>query len=436
MNKNYLGIAVVLFLVGIVVAAQAQVQAQEGETMTQPTIDAAVATLIAQTQQPVITQTIQAALEQALTATAQAQSPPPTATPQPFDIENLSLGSTVEIDLLAGPGGTGAYLAPDGEHFAYLNDDAICIYEGDQEQTCVDISSVRSPDSESIRWSPDSRYLTLTENFFITFVDPDIWLIDANQGTLKNLTDDGVNRGSLLSDELGDIDLIPSWTDDGDLIFFRYPFIDRSPQPPEIHRIAVDGSGETLLGIVQTNDNPFAIYTIDVWRDKLIYVYAAQDETPDNGIWMSDLNGENAQQINHASREAPISAVEMSPDGQFVLYRTETTAFASEYSPENSWVRAVEVETGTEILLDSDAFVAGAGWSPQGSGLIYLTYDALEQSGNVYLSAAPGEAGKLLLEGRFNIGTPRLRQFLTWGMNNVVLLSKSPMEGIVLMGLE
>ncbi len=431
--KRYLGIILSVLLIGVMFAAQAQ----EGEQVTQPTIDAAVATLIAQTQQPfAVTQTIQAALEQALTATAQPPIPEPTATPESFDVENLTLGGTTELDLMAGPAATGAYLAPDGERFVHLNRDSLCVYEGDQEQTCVDLSPIRSLDSESLRWSPDSRYIVLTENFYIMFIDPDIWLIDTSDGTLTDLTDDGPNEIEISGNNWSNIDLMPSWTDDGQLIFARYSRVSGTIMPPEIRQIAVDGSGETLLGMIDTNDDPFAIYTMDVWRDKLVYLYFAQDDTPNNGIWISDLNGENKRQIIHAERETPISAVEMSPDGRYILYKLEAANVTSEYTPETSWMQVVDVETGKNILIDSEQFVAGAGWSPEGSALVYNTYDPLDRTGAVFVTDMPGKDGTRLLDGRYNIGTPRIRQFLTWGTNNVILLSKSPEQGVVLMQLE
>jgi hypothetical protein len=431
MFKRYWGIVIVVLLVGVIFGAKAQ----EGEQITQPTVDAAVATLIAQTQQPLaVTQTIQAALERALTATAQI--PPPTTTPQPLDVANLSLSGTTELDLMTGPGRTAAYLAPDGLHVAHLDYDSLCIYEGEQQQRCVDISAMRSVDTESIRWSPDSRYLTLTEDFYVTFVDPDIWLIDASDGTLRDLTDDSENEGEFSDDTWLNIDLLPNWTDDGQIIYARFNRISRSEPPPEIHQIAVDGSGDAILGTIDTNDDPFAIFALNVWRDKLVYIYFAQGETPNNGVWVSDLDGANARQINQSNTRTPMSAVEMSPDGKYALYRVETTALRGEYTPETSWMRVVEIETGKEILIDPDHFVAGAGWSPQGSALIYATYDPVEQSGGVFLTDMPGKAGQPLLEGRFNIPTGRLRQFFTWGANNTILLSRSPARGIVLMQLE
>lgn len=116
MFKRYLSAGAMLVLLAAVLIFTAF--AQEGEPVPQATIDAAVATLIAQTEQPfTVTQTIQAALAQALTATAQT---PTTQNLQPFDVSGLILGQATGLDLLAGPGRTAAYLAPDGEHFAYL----------------------------------------------------------------------------------------------------------------------------------------------------------------------------------------------------------------------------------------------------------------------------------------------------------------------------
>ena len=48
-----------------------------------------------------------------------------------------------------------------------------------------------APNWESIRWSPDSRYLAFTENFFRRFTEPDIWVLDTTTWNVTDITDDG-----------------------------------------------------------------------------------------------------------------------------------------------------------------------------------------------------------------------------------------------------
>ncbi len=105
MSKNRFWIALCSLLIGVVLIAQAQ----DTPPLTQPTLDAQVATLLAQTQTAVVphqteiaaTHAVQAALAQALTATAQALLPTATPTSEAFQAAALSLAGTTEIDLKA-----------------------------------------------------------------------------------------------------------------------------------------------------------------------------------------------------------------------------------------------------------------------------------------------------------------------------------------------
>ena len=440
-------------LIGIVLV----VQAQDNPPLSQPTIDAAVSTLIAQTQQPqmMATQTIQAALFQALTATAVAQTAQPTPMAQPtqtapstaatienFDASHLTVAGTTDIDLLAGPTGTSAYLAPDGSRFAYFKQKKICLYAGDQQQNCIDLSDKLSNiDSETIRWSPDSRYIAFTEEFFRSFRDPDIWVLDTTDMTATDLTDDGVKNIEISDNDWKNIDVFPRWTQDDQIIFLRYGRSSGQITSPEIHRIAPDGSGDTVLGTVNDYDEPFSIYSLDVGNNnQLAYGFAAQRSSPSDGVWISDLDGKNAHQLTHESDQGIITNVQFSPDSRYVLVNAEQKAPLPNPTPAASRMYVVDSSSGKVSLIDPDHYVTGAGWSPEGSALVYITHNDLDPSNPdaVFLTNAAGSPGQQLtsLQGKFNIATPLLRTTLSWGKNNTILLSNSPGTGIVLVHLQ
>ena len=437
MAKRVLFIGISLVILTLAMMAQAQ----DATPDSQATVDAAVSTLIAQTQQApqmLMTQTIQAALAQALTATA--QPPIAAATEQPFDALSLRIAGTTDLDLLAGPGSTSAYLAPDGEHFAYLKGRVLCIYAQSVEQNCTDLTdTVHRIDTESIRWSPDSRYLALTEEFFRSFTEPDIWVFDTTTSALTDITDDGVAKIALSGGDWTNIDLIPHWTSDGQIVFLRYNRLSGEVMPPEIYQIAPDGSGETLLGSLSSTNDPFSIYNFDISGDSLIYAYSSQSGSPSDGVWISDLDGTNAHQLTHTPREGIISSVKASPDGRYVLVSSARAGLDFNFSPEVSRFYTVDTTTGAVSLINPDRFVSGAGWSPTGSALVYITHEFKNQEADaVFLTNTPGVAGEQLtsLTGTFNIATPLLQQTLGWGANNTVLLSHSPTTGIVLVHLE
>lgn len=423
--------SVLCFVLSIVFIAQAQ----DEPAPTQSVADA-VSTLLAQTQQAptqiMMTQAVQEALNQALTATAQA------ATPAPVDADTMEVVSTTEFELIAGPGNRAAFLAPNGERFVYLNRDRqMCLYlrDADTPERCVDYAEpISRIDMESIVWSPDSRYVTFTENFFIYLVDADIWVWDTTTDVLQNLTDDGDNRIEMGEDTWKSIDVAPTWLKDGRILFLRYSRVNDENLPPEIFVIAPDGSGLEQLGSIEEASG-FAAYSLDVQADQLFFNFFQTGRDPENGLWTSAMDGSGARQIYADEGEYVPYSVTISPeDGRHVLINTPNRMGQPE--PEISMMRLVEVESGEALLIDPDRYVSAAGWSPDGSALAYLVTDRRnEEESGLYITGTPGEAGRLILQGLFNAPTPRLAQPLTWGANNIILISRSPEEGVLLVEL-
>ncbi|HVU14872.1 MAG TPA: WD40 repeat domain-containing protein [Phototrophicaceae bacterium] len=426
-------------LIGVGAALTAH--AQQDQPITQPTVDAAVATLIAQTQQAPAhlgaTQTIQAALNHALTATRMALITP-TPTPQTFDASHLSVQSVNEVDLTAGPAGTDAYFAPDGTKFAYLSQKTLCVYEGQTQGNCVDISQAPGVDSESVRWSPDSRYVVFAQDFFRYFRDSDIWVWDTTTNQLNDLTSSSTGPVNFLtSKDWTGVDVTPRWLPNGQILFLRYSSQGGTILPPDIDTIAPDGSDLQKLGNLAVSDH-FAVYALDVSATQVVYNYFALADSPMNGLWISDLNGNNARQLLHTDHGVQIAGVQLSPDGKFVLINPLDQNAIGHVNPQDSLMSLVDVATGKSFLIDPDRYVTAAGWSPKGSALIYVTHDAQQpDNDSVFLTNTPGTAGQPLagLQGRLNLPTSRLEQSLTWGANNTILISHSPDQGIVLLHL-
>lgn len=423
----------------LIVSATLIAQAQDDHPLTQPTIDAAVSTLLAETQiapmQIAATQTIQSALEAALTATAGAPAAlAETPTSAPFDVASLEVVGTTEIEVMAGPGRSAAYLAPSGEVFAHIQQ-ALCVYAGAAEQNCSELPEELSGlDLESVRWSPDSRYLTFQENFFQFFRDPDIWVWDTQSGGVRDLTNDGQHTLSLSNDTWKNIDVMSDWLPDGRIIFLRYNRINGNHQPPDVYTIEPDGSGLTKLGALLSSD-PVAIYGMSIAGDKLIYNYMPAGDSIFRGIWTSNLGGSDAKILLATEREQLISGVRASADGRYAMLLSTPIQFERR-EPADSWARILDVESGESMLIDPDHYVVGAGWSPSGSALVYIVNNHENPDDNgLYITGTPGEPGRLLLAGDFNLPNLGRWQNLTWGANNTVLLSRSPQEGIVLVQL-
>lgn len=437
--KNYIGATLCVFLLTLTLV----VQAQDEPAPTQSVADA-VSTLIAQTQQaPNMTQTVQRALEEALRGTAQAgtpqaATPAPAPTSVPIDVDSLEVVGTTEFDLMAGPGNTAAYLAPDGERFVYLADERLCLYAQDApEPHCVDLDDTLNGldplDPETIVWSPDSRYIAFSENFFIYLIDADIWVWDTTTSAVQNLTDDGVTRLEIGGDDWKNIDVTPTWLEDGRILFLRYNSVDEETVLPEIKVIASDGSGLEQLGTLE-DATGFAAYALDAHANQLAYNFYRGGE-PENGVWTSAFDGSDSQQVFvDDGRHQPANVI-FSPNGRYLLVNTPPRDFRG-FDPEDSNMRLVDLESGEPLLIDPERFVTAAAWSPDGSAFAYLVTDRVnEEISGLYVTDTPGEAGRLVLQGVFLSATPRLRQPLTWGANNTILLARAPEPGIVLVEL-
>ncbi|MDX1991924.1 MAG: hypothetical protein SF029_06030 [bacterium] len=118
-------------------------------------------------------------------------------------------------------------MSPDGTKMVFLRPDALCIYQFEStQQDCI-----AAPDnlglSQGIKpeWSPDGRFVAITEDPFRRLFESDIWLLDVENRTFIHRTDDGV-YGSVLRPQDGNqpipVDFSPIWNPvSGDLYFFR-----------------------------------------------------------------------------------------------------------------------------------------------------------------------------------------------------------------------
>ena len=127
-----------------------------------------------------------------------------------------------------------ATLSPDGNLLVYEGGDGpgLCIYNFTNTRTTCTLYPEADENGERIRlrrptelrWSPDSRFVALTENSLIYLEDSDIWLYDVEEQSYTNRTQDGYGGRIIMDDESNGmpIDVLPTWSPDGSLYFFRY----------------------------------------------------------------------------------------------------------------------------------------------------------------------------------------------------------------------
>lgn len=433
---------VLMLLTGLGFIAVTPGMLQIDPTQQQGTLDAAVEQLFTATEQAKITQTVDAAFKQALTGTAAAlATPTPTATytPEAFRVDSLFVLDSQTIDLLAGPGRTGAYLAPNGEIFAHLQREEICIYTiAGEEQQCIPFDpQFEGLEPDSIRWSPDSRYLVMTSDFFRFFIEPDLYVLDLEAGRMTNVTNDRALEFEIgkQAEFAGMIDVAPRWH--GEYIYFiRYTQNAGVFNPPMLWRIKANGSGAERVGTFTALDR-FSIYAFAISPDGTRVAYnffVPGNDKPQNGIWISDLDGGNAEQLASLPQYLTPWTLEFSPDGSYVLTNSGLSGRGSE--PAQSPVRVIALADERVSQISETLFVTGAGWSPTGSALVYSVRDPQNPDvDGLYLTNEPGQSGTLLEAGAFIVPTGRAAQAIIWTANNVLLLSNMPEASMTVLQL-
>ncbi len=350
----------------------------------------------------------------------------------------------VHLDLVAGPGRTAAYLAPDGSRFAYVKGNDLCLYSIDGEKgNCVTLAKDIHMDLETVRWSPDGTKLAFSEDFLITLRDSDIWLYDTETNTVTDMTPTANREMRLLSNDDPNlkftVDMIPQWSSDSQSIYFiRFVFNKLGDAEPNFYKVNVENN--TIEEVSPSGTHfAFSVYGFALSPDdsKIAYNLDTRGNEKD-GNWFLDLATKEAKFATAAVQDTAPWTYQFSPDGNLLLViGIDKTGAIGPRPPEASPIYTLSVSGGRQQQLNIDTYVFAAGWGPEGSELAYTTFDPLNtDKEGLYITSQPGNAGELVLPGRFIAPTPRVRTPIYWATNNTVLLSQAPDFKLVVVQLE
>ena len=246
-------------------------------------------------------------------------------------------------------------ISPDGAQMVYAKTEGrfwnttgnICVHTfANADKTCYEVPKDQYYGyMYSFVWSPDSTKVAFTENPIQLGYESDIWVFDAADGSMTNLTDDGV-VGSWAAAEPDSyvLDYLPMWDEStGDLYFWRSVPSGNLSISFELMKIPADGGeaefvqdvSDALDGMVMTwdiedyfldgpsslapdgskvamvlqafqdpyNDSRTGVWVLDVGTGELTQVAAYEDllravptwqEAPANGVatqWTGDSEG-------------------------------------------------------------------------------------------------------------------------------------------------
>lgn len=303
-----------------------------------------------------------------------------------------SAGPVRAFDL---PDGRAVSLSPDGRLLAVavLPSDALCIYDAatTAQVSCADLTDLHAGlRVEDIVWSPDSTRLAFGENGFRYFKDGDLWVMDAQSGTLTDITDDGYDGDIMFGNEIPagqvyDLDVSPAWTPDSqEITFSRSTFTGNEAQGNTVAQVSVTGGEVETLATISATEIGVYYYRAAWSPDGASFYYTVNYPDPDsadNGIWVHDkASGETRLLATSDDAElGPLVLKEVSPAGDRLLAFYPAALMQMGYV-NRSVLRFVDPETGTlspvpDPAPESEIF--GGTWiatfSPDGQYLLQAT---------------------------------------------------------------
>ncbi len=342
--------------------------------------------------------------------------------------------------------------SPDGTMLAVLKrvsdePDQLCIIEmaTRDEKVCGDLRDLRSSvREEDVVWSPDSSKLAFGEQSFRTFVDGDLWVMDAQTGEVTNVADDGYDGKVPLGEKTGasfSIDLLPAWwPDSSGLAFSRSPYHDGGFAGNQIAEVALDGSGPKML-LPVTIDEPGVVYFGMRYaadgKHLFFTVSHADPENAQNGLWVVDSDGKNPRQVigNDPDLGPPV-VVGVTPSGDKALVFYIQAAM--QYAGSGSFFAVVDTETGdttpVEVGLpdqNDQAFVSMATLSPDGTKLLTVTRGT-DPDGIVAVRDVDGGEVEQIGEPIADVGFSIMNSGVEWATNGTVLVPGGPESGTII----
>lgn len=197
-------------------------------------------------------------------------------------LPGLTLVNVQTLDDLLGASPRYAALSPDGNLLVYESRDGgrgLCVYRFDDENTTCTPYETASTDENPVglgsptelNWSPDSRFVALTENFLLNLRESDIWVYDVENGAYINQTEDNFTGNPLTNREDSEatpIDISPIWSPEGSLYFSRY-VANNNLHTTELHTIpsvsSTPASADDSQPVADFSPNvpmPFVIYNL------------------------------------------------------------------------------------------------------------------------------------------------------------------------------
>lgn len=244
---------------------------------------------------------------------------------QTSDVHAWRVADTRQLDIDGEP----ISLSPDGQWIAGLGpDNEFCVWD------IAELTPVCTPDrypvdAGSIAWAPDSSAIAFSLEFARLFTESDIFVFEVGSGELSNLTDDGIDDDTPMT-ELGDatepvpVDAYPAWSLDGrELTFARTDWMAETRSTTLMTVSAAGGEPTELIELETVY--PLLINSPMRWLEdgSLLYtIWTSVPDEPDDGLWIYKPGGEPVQLLGGTRADdypAPLATDVYERDGTTVI---------------------------------------------------------------------------------------------------------------------
>jgi len=309
--------------------------------------------------------------------------------------------------------------SPDGKKIAVFYPKIICIFAADGDELgCQEFPErLASVDFHSVQWSPDSKMIVFTENFYRYMFEPDLWLLDVDAMSLNNLTDDGIEKEAL-GKQNALFDIFPQWIEDGKKIAFLRMLLEEEenvlcwmdPLRGEVEE-AIKLPYKVIDGIAFSRDGKTYAFIIREKSNWSVYGGKLEYSTPE--LWFE--------------ADRPIFEVGFSADAKYLMIQ--------EWLPEklNFVAHLLDIASGEEVQTLEEVQDGGDmllltkfAWAPAGSAFLYFGRDLKSKELSLFAGKPGEEPRKIEVWDEYPRGLTTLdddRWFsIPWCADNTLLL--------------
>jgi dipeptidyl aminopeptidase/acylaminoacyl peptidase len=310
------------------------------------------------------------------------------------------------------------------------------------DRACADLSVLDAGlHLEDVTWSPDSSRLAFSERTFQTFLDGDLWVMDAETGALTNVDDDGFEGTVPILRPEPDQTLVsmpvnPAFSPDSTMLAFSRGIIENGTRRTTIARVPVEGGPITDLRTVAYDVG--LVYFGIAWAPDGASIYlsyqANDSEDLRNGIWVMDAGGSNARLLVGRTQDTHgPSVLDVSSDGAWLLLQDPDAMGSYANQLPVYWVADTAHGVPAALVPTSgiDAkhgYVGWAGFSPDAQWLLVLERRFIDPEYVVRVRSVDGTIDEPLLAEGLEMAGPVDRGIaLTWSENGTAFLTGAGM---------